>query len=215
MKQSQYFELIFETDVKTNDSAQDDVLNTALGFIQVAASGRNLSERYIYSGKSQISIMVSSKTNISNLDFSVFQKSDNDFNVSLVGTRRVSDGYMIDLQSMHTVAAMVTEDGIISTQEGDMTIFGPYISLEQGMYEVDFYYETSSQEKIMFDISANGGADIISTSAESQTVKVEGIYRTTLNFQLDTSANSVEFRSYSPATETFKLKHIIVREVSE
>ena len=209
------YELIFETDVKTNDSAQDDVLNTALGFIQVAASGRNLSERYIYSGKSQISIMVSSKTNISNLDFSVFQKSDNDFNVSLVGTRRVSDGYMIDLQSMHTVAAMVTEDGIISTQEGDMTIFGPYISLEQGMYEVDFYYETSSQEKIMFDISANGGADIISTSAESQTVKVEGIYRTTLNFQLDTSANSVEFRSYSPATETFKLKHIIVREVSE
>ena len=110
---------------------------------------------------------------------------------------------------------MVTEDGIISTQEGDMTIFGPYISLEPGMYEVDFYYETSSQEKITFDISANGGADIISTSAESQTVKVEGIYRTTLNFQLDTSANSVEFRSYSPATETFKLKHIIVREVSE
>lgn len=207
------FELVFETNSESKSVEMDQ--ESEVGFIKVEKGGRSIANRKIYKGESRITLPISSKDGLTDLKFSIFKSDSENLQVSWLGIRYISDGYMIDLKSMSTKSAVVTEDGIISTQQDNATIFGPYMTLDKGKYEIDFYYKTSNLEHVSFDVSANAGADIICDSETGNTLQEGDLYKTKLNFALEEKTNSIEFRSYSSMNDRFELKYIIIVPIQE
>ena len=94
-------------------------------------------------------------------------------------------------------------------------MYGPYVSLTKGKYEVTFYYSAASKDfdgdKGTFDIAYKFGS-IVAGEAEIEDTP----YGTcTIPFTLDSSASQIEFRVFCSCNQDVSIDRVKIKKVIE
>lgn len=136
-----------------------------------------------------------------------------EFKADIFSVERMSDGYTVNLFDMFRTDGMEIDVPILVNAEQDHIIYGPYIDLEAGNYEVSFQVESITPEKLNFDVSANlEEVKISDTQVERMG---ENKYRFALLFEIDSPQQMVEFRTHIQAGGNCLLESIFVKNLSE
>lgn len=165
------------------------------------------------SSKKMISTSISKLTGISDLRVGFFSPESSIINGKIVSITKVSDGFLVDINSMQTTDPFTKpDDGEINifSEKGE-TVYGPYITLPAGQYDIIFQFETSSTELISFDVTALNGDSILATADSSNsTVLTDTLKEVSLKFDILTETENIEFRCHIPPNHHFTLKDIKV-----
>ena len=146
--------------------------------------------------------------NLAKYIYEILEKYPGIVKTEFAGIEKISDAFEIDLNQMQFYSGEYDAESDCINASSD-TIYGPYIDLKAGNYEVSFQYNADLPQSIAFDIAANGGEILVDSSSVTP-VQVGDNYEAKLLFSSDEDLEQVEFRTYIPEGVQCVLKAIVV-----
>ena len=195
------YALKFNLQISSNYELED-------GDIRVKIWGNDIPSRTYALDLDTNQIVISSHIGFTNLHYEILEKYPGIVKTEFAGIEKISDAFEIDLNQMQFYSGEYDAESDCINASSD-TIYGPYIDLKAGNYEVSFQYNADLPQSIAFDIAANGGEILVDSSSVTP-VQVGDNYEAKLLFSSDEDLEQVEFRTYIPEGVQCVLKAIVV-----
>jgi len=158
-----------------------------------------------------VDIYVSTIRESENYSIKIIEEEINSIQGNLENIEKISDGILIPLTSMGIINGEINELSIVTEgADSSSIIYGPYISLEPGNYEVTFGYETHSNTSMDFDVVYKGATKVL---YEKNVNSFAGKEEMVLAFTVDELAEDVEFRMMIPANAKVNLNYVILNNL--
>ena len=157
-----------------------------------------------------IEVLVPGGDDINNIWFVVNEKVRKTFNCMLEGVEKGSDGVLINLNSMSLSGDGLEKKygSILADGSSDAIIYGPYMPLVSGKYDIYITYIASDMKKVTFDLSANKGEILSIESITDAEPMEEGYCTKQIKVDLQFDLDDLEIRSHIDKGTMFELIEI-------